>query len=175
MVFLYKLNNNLISLMSPLERETPQKRPNIHHRIFLIVFYSCFLSHLARSRVNIISILIWWLSKYFYGVFRLRSACSRFMLVDISHMKNHLPHRLKMQQEKVIFAAILALVVIFNVQTAANPVIPDAIPPICEPGIVEEMPPHIKKVCMALENSARLNYALTNYIRNEAPGKISGL
>lgn len=80
-----------------------------------------------------------------------------------------------MQQEKVIFAAILALFVIFSVQTAANPVIPDTIPPICEPGIVDEMPPHIKKVCMALENSARLNYALTNYIRNEAPGEISGL
>lgn len=74
-----------------------------------------------------------------------------------------------MQQEKVIFAAFLAVFVIFSVQTAANPVVPDAIPPICEPGIVEEMPPHIKKVCMALENSARLNYALTNYIRNEAP------
>lgn len=77
-----------------------------------------------------------------------------------------------MQQEKLIFATILAIVVVYSAQTiSANPVVSDSMPPICEPGILEEMPPHIKKVCSALENSARLNYALNSYIRNEAPGE----
>jgi len=29
-------------------------------------------------------------------------------------------------------------------------------PPLCQSGIVEEMPPHIRKVCQALENSDQL-------------------
>lgn len=41
-------------------------------------------------------------------------------------------------------------------------------PPLCEPGILEEMPAHIKKVCIALENSNQLSSALNAYIRNEA-------
>lgn len=32
------------------------------------------------------------------------------------------------------------------------------------------MPTHIKKVCLALENSNQLSSALTQYIRNEAAG-----
>lgn len=44
-------------------------------------------------------------------------------------------------------------------------------PPLCEPGILEEMPQHIKKVCNALENSNQLSTALNAYIRNEAAGK----
>lgn len=40
--------------------------------------------------------------------------------------------------------------------------------PLCEPGIIEEMPPHIKKVCLALENSNQLSNALSNYLKNEA-------
>lgn len=43
--------------------------------------------------------------------------------------------------------------------------------PLCQPGIVEEMPPHIKKVCMALENSDQLTTALKSYINNEAASK----
>lgn len=45
-------------------------------------------------------------------------------------------------------------------------------PPLCEPGILEEMPPHIKKVCNALENSNQLSTALNAYIRNEAAGEL---
>ena len=42
--------------------------------------------------------------------------------------------------------------------------------PICKPGIIEDMPPHIKKVCLALENSDQLASALESYINNEAAG-----
>lgn len=45
-------------------------------------------------------------------------------------------------------------------------------PPICEPGVLEEMPQHIKKVCVALENSNQLSTALNAYIRSEAAGKL---
>lgn len=45
-------------------------------------------------------------------------------------------------------------------------------PPLCEPDILEEMPPHIKKVCIALENSNQLSSALNAYIRNEAAGNF---
>lgn len=41
-------------------------------------------------------------------------------------------------------------------------------PPLCDAGVIEEMPQHIKKVCMALENSNQLTNALNAYIRNEA-------
>jgi hypothetical protein len=44
-------------------------------------------------------------------------------------------------------------------------------PPLCEPGIVEEMPTHIRKVCVALENSNQLSNALNAYIKNEAAGE----
>lgn len=42
--------------------------------------------------------------------------------------------------------------------------------PLCQPGILEEMPQHIKKVCVALENSDQLTSALKSYINNEASG-----
>ncbi|XP_013111411.2 dromyosuppressin [Stomoxys calcitrans] len=45
--------------------------------------------------------------------------------------------------------------------------------PLCQPGIIEEMPPHIKKVCMALENSDQLTSALKTYINNEAATLVS--
>jgi len=45
-------------------------------------------------------------------------------------------------------------------------------PPLCQTGIVEEMPPHIRKVCQALENSDQLSSALKSYINNEASGKL---
>lgn len=45
-------------------------------------------------------------------------------------------------------------------------------PPLCEPEILEDMPPHIKKVCIALENSNQLSNALNAYIRNEANGNF---
>lgn len=43
-------------------------------------------------------------------------------------------------------------------------------PALCEPGVMESMPPHIRKVCVALENSNQLSNALNQYIHNEAAG-----
>ncbi|XP_059620936.1 dromyosuppressin [Phlebotomus argentipes] len=41
------------------------------------------------------------------------------------------------------------------------------IPQLCDPAVVEEMPPHIKKVCVALENSNQLSSALSAFLRAE--------
>lgn len=70
---------------------------------------------------------------------------------------------------QLVIVAFLALVAVtmVNVSASKEPVTP----PLCEPGILEEMPPHIKKVCNALENSNQLSTALNAYIRNEAAGK----
>ncbi|KAH8278416.1 hypothetical protein KR018_002876 [Drosophila ironensis] len=46
-------------------------------------------------------------------------------------------------------------------------------PPLCVAGIVEEMPPHIRKVCQALENSDQLTSALKSYINNEASALVA--
>ncbi|XP_017083986.1 dromyosuppressin [Drosophila eugracilis] len=46
-------------------------------------------------------------------------------------------------------------------------------PPLCQNGIVEEMPPHIRKVCQALENSDQLSTALKSYINNEASALVA--
>ncbi|KMZ05541.1 uncharacterized protein Dsimw501_GD21092, isoform A [Drosophila simulans] len=46
-------------------------------------------------------------------------------------------------------------------------------PPLCQSGIVEEMPPHIRKVCQALENSDQLTSALKSYINNEASALVA--
>lgn len=75
---------------------------------------------------------------------------------------------------QLITAAIFAVILTFSnfgclsqpMQGFVNP------PPLCEPGIIEEMPPHIKKVCLALENSNQLSTALNAYIKNEAAGRI---
>lgn len=58
------------------------------------------------------------------------------------------------------------LLAVANTQAATQ-----APPPLCAAGIVEEMPPHIRKVCQALENSDQLSSALKSYINNEASGK----
>lgn len=44
---------------------------------------------------------------------------------------------------------------------------------LCDPGVVEEMPPHIRKVCLALKNSNNLSSALNAFIENEAQCKYS--
>ncbi|XP_016981408.1 dromyosuppressin [Drosophila rhopaloa] len=46
-------------------------------------------------------------------------------------------------------------------------------PPLCQAGIIEEMPPHIRKVCQALENSDQLTTALKSYINNEASALVA--
>lgn len=46
------------------------------------------------------------------------------------------------------------------------------VPPFCQSGMVEDMPPHIQKVCSALNNSEQLATALKSYLNSEAAGKI---
>lgn len=43
-----------------------------------------------------------------------------------------------------------------------------ALSTLCKPGVVDEMPPNIRKVCLALENSDQLASAFKSYITNEA-------
>ncbi|KAH8386010.1 dromyosuppressin [Drosophila serrata] len=59
------------------------------------------------------------------------------------------------------------LLAVANTQAASQP------PALCAAGIVEEMPPHIKKVCQALENSVQLSSALNSYINNEASALVA--
>ncbi|KAI9580880.1 hypothetical protein GQX74_013428 [Glossina fuscipes] len=47
------------------------------------------------------------------------------------------------------------------------------VPPLCKPGVIEDMPHHIKKVCLALENSDQLTSALESFINREASCKLS--
>lgn len=68
--------------------------------------------------------------------------------------------------QNIISALFLAgLVIMATINHASAAPQPS---PLCEPGIIEEMPPHIKKVCMALENSNQLSNALSAYLKNEA-------
>jgi hypothetical protein len=69
-----------------------------------------------------------------------------------------------------IVVAFLATTLLSFDKCQSTPVTVSNMPPLCEPGIVEEMPPHIRKVCNALENSTQLSNALSNYIKNEAAG-----
>ncbi|EDV92514.1 dromyosuppressin [Drosophila grimshawi] len=64
------------------------------------------------------------------------------------------------------FAIVLLAVGVHSAQAATQA-------PLCQPGIVEEMPQHIKKVCMALENSDQLTSALKSYINNEASALVA--
>lgn len=75
-----------------------------------------------------------------------------------------------MQDQVVIVAVLLAAFAIAQSFSSPLPLNSANIPPLCEPGIIEEMPMHIKKVCLALENSNQLSTALNQYIRNEAAG-----
>ncbi|EDW83409.1 uncharacterized protein Dwil_GK22333 [Drosophila willistoni] len=65
------------------------------------------------------------------------------------------------------FACIVLLLVPSSCQAATQAT------PLCQAGIVEEMPVHIKKVCMALENSDQLTSALKSYINNEASALVA--
>ncbi|KAL9889039.1 dromyosuppressin isoform X2 [Glossina fuscipes] len=47
------------------------------------------------------------------------------------------------------------------------------VPPLCKPGVIEDMPHHIKKVCLALENSDQLTSALESFINREASSFVS--
>lgn len=69
----------------------------------------------------------------------------------------------------ISFVALIVLSVA-NVSTSKEII---NTPALCEPGILENMPPHIRKVCLALENSNQLSSALNQYIHNEAAGKLN--
>jgi hypothetical protein len=75
-----------------------------------------------------------------------------------------------MKDQAVIVTLCIAMFAIAQSFSTPLPLNSANAPPLCEPGIVEEMPQHIKKVCMALENSNQLSSALNQYIRNEAAG-----
>lgn len=68
---------------------------------------------------------------------------------------------------QIVATVILALIIFATVGSKAA-----STPPICEPGVLEEMPQHIRKVCIALENSNKLSNALNTYIQNEASALV---
>lgn len=75
-----------------------------------------------------------------------------------------------MQDQVLIVTVCIAIFAVAQSSSSPVPLNSANIPPLCEPGIIEEMPPHIKKVCLALENSNQLSSALNQYIRNEGAG-----
>lgn len=78
-----------------------------------------------------------------------------------------------MQDQVVIVTVFVAIFAIAQTSSTPLPLNSANIPPLCEPGIIEEMPVHIRKVCLALENSNQLSSALNQYIRNEAAGSLN--
>lgn len=74
---------------------------------------------------------------------------------------------MQMQPQTIVTVFLFAMLALLSCVACSK----EITPPLCEPGILEEMPPHIRKVCVALENSNQLSNALNAYIRNEAAGK----
>lgn len=72
---------------------------------------------------------------------------------------------------QIVVIAIVALFMVSVTNVSGKEVI--GTPALCEPGLMDSMPPHIRKVCLALENSNQLSNALNAYIHNEAAGKLS--
>lgn len=106
--------------------------------------------------------------------FLLRSSPRRILWIPFPSLLHSLwfsppPQTMEFQ---TLITAFIALVMLFerNVTASKDPL---NTPALCEPGVVDEMPPHIKKVCLALENSNQLSSALNAYIRNEAAGELS--
>lgn len=77
---------------------------------------------------------------------------------------------MELQTAAMTIVALIALSL--TSATVAKEVV-SATPALCEPGILDEMPQHIKKVCIALENSNQLSTALNAYIRNQASGNLN--
>lgn len=71
---------------------------------------------------------------------------------------------------QTIVLALLACIALSVSNVSSTKEIVNA-PALCAPDIVESMPAHIRKVCIALENSNQLSSALNQYIHNEAAGK----
>lgn len=79
--------------------------------------------------------------------------------------------QIKMEYQMIV-VAFVALVAVSVSNVSASKEILNT-PALCEPSVIESMPPHIRKVCLALENSNQLSSALNQYIHKEAAGKIS--
>lgn len=70
-------------------------------------------------------------------------------------------------QIRAVVLFILSTLAVISCSTSAI-----TTPTICDPAVLEQMPSHIRKVCVALENSNQLSTALNAYIRNEASCKF---
>lgn len=74
-----------------------------------------------------------------------------------------------MEYQTIVLVLVATVVLSVSNISASKEVVNT--PALCEPGILESMPAHIRKVCLALENSNQLTTALNQYIHNEAAGK----
>lgn len=75
-----------------------------------------------------------------------------------------------MQFQIIVAVLAISLVTFDSCQATALLTKNGNIPALCEPGVIDEMPDNIKKVCIALANSEQLSNALNSYLRNEAAG-----
>lgn len=75
----------------------------------------------------------------------------------------------KMEYQMIVFALMTCIALSVSNVSASKELFNT--PALCAPDIIESMPAHIRKVCVALENSNQLSSALNQYIHNEAAGK----
>lgn len=74
----------------------------------------------------------------------------------------------------MIVLALVATIILSVANVSASKEVINT-PALCAPDILESMPAHIRKVCLALENSNQLSSALNQYIHNEAAGECINL
>ncbi|XP_011204575.2 dromyosuppressin [Bactrocera dorsalis] len=73
-----------------------------------------------------------------------------------------------MSSQMFVFVCFATLLI-----AAAQSINAMAVPPFCQSGMVEDMPPHIQKVCSALNNSEQLATALKSYLNSEAAALLT--
>lgn len=78
-----------------------------------------------------------------------------------------------MEYQMIVLAFVATIILSVANVSASKEVINT--PALCAPDILESMPAHIRKVCLALENSNQLSSALNQYIHNEAAGMLFDL
>lgn len=76
-------------------------------------------------------------------------------------------------QSKLTILIITTVITLSTLLLGSSRAAPASSPTVCDPAVFDEMPPHIKKVCAALENSSELVNALRLYLRNEAAALIA--
>ena len=72
-------------------------------------------------------------------------------------------------QSQIMIGFVCTILVLVSIIGCTSTTV---IPPLCENGLVDEMPPRIRRICAALENSNQLAEALNAYIRKEAASKV---